>query len=207
MAPSMDRDEAQKALELLKSVVAQARDDTVLQNWGRIWILHAFTNGGGFIATNLLIWRGVESRLVYCLLWLAIVVVNIGTIFVLKTRRSGAKSFIEAQIWSIWLTFIGAVVMLGVVNQLMGMPILALAPVIAILSAVGFASMGAVMGRRWYLGTVIFGGVAPLMALYPNGKFLILGVVWGLAQLVGGIWLESERKRRLGGATDAPRLV
>ena len=50
----MDREEATRALELLRQVVTQARDDTALQNWGRIWMIHAFTNGGGFVATNLL---------------------------------------------------------------------------------------------------------------------------------------------------------
>ena len=44
----MDRAQAVEALELLRRVVGQARDDTTLQNWGVIWMLHGFTNGLGF---------------------------------------------------------------------------------------------------------------------------------------------------------------
>ena len=44
----MNREEATQALELLRSVVSQARDDTALQNWGVIWIVHAVTNGAAF---------------------------------------------------------------------------------------------------------------------------------------------------------------
>src|SRR5258708_941840 len=102
----MDRDEATKALELLRSVVGQARDDTALQNWGPIWILHAFTNAGAFVATNLLLWRGQGSRALYAALWTGLVVVNLAIIAALKVRRGGARTFIENQIWAIWLTFI-----------------------------------------------------------------------------------------------------
>ena len=48
----MNREEANQALELIRRVVAQARDDTALQNWGVIWMLHSFVNGAAFAATN-----------------------------------------------------------------------------------------------------------------------------------------------------------
>jgi hypothetical protein len=202
----MDRDEAQKALALLTRVVSQARDDTALQNWGTIWIVHAFSNGGGFAATNWLLLDGVTSKWIYVGLWMSIVILNIGSIFVLKARRAGTRTFIESQIWSIWLTFIAAVILLAVVNHLMGLPLFGLGPVIAILSAVGFSSMGAVMGRRWYLGTLLFGASAIAMALWPRAQFYLLGAVWGGAQLVGGAWLIVDKRRRLR-AGEAARLV
>jgi hypothetical protein len=203
----MDREEATRALELLRKVVDQARDDTALQNWGVIWIVHAFTNGGGFALTNLLVARGIASRWPYATLWSAIVVFNIGAIFVLKSRRAGAKTFIESQIWAIWLTFIGAVILVAVINDLLGQKLFFLGPVIGTLSAVGFAQMGAVMGRRWYLGAILFAAASLAMAAAPASQFLILGVVWGVAQLVGGVWLETERRRRLAAAPAGARLL
>src|SRR3954469_8287666 len=122
----MNREEAQKALELLRGVVSQARDDTALQNWGVIWIVHAFTNGAAFSTTQLLLWRGFEVRWPFIALWSLTLVVNIGLIFLLKARRAGAKTFIEGQIWSIWLSFILAVMATAVVNDLMGLKLLAL---------------------------------------------------------------------------------
>src|SRR2546421_10788609 len=122
----MDRTEATRALELLRTVVGQARDDTALQNWGLIWIIHALTNGAAFCTPQLLLWRGHQSRLPYIALWCAVVVCNIGLILLLKARRTGTKTFIENQIWSIWLSFIGAVMLTAVVNDVMGFRLLAL---------------------------------------------------------------------------------
>src|SRR6476469_3682650 len=113
----MNREEATRALELLRTVVGQARDDTALQNWGVIWIVHAITNGVAFSATQVLLWREHQSRWPYILLWSVTVTLNIGLILVLKSRRAGTKTFIENQIWSIWLSFIGAVMLTAVVND------------------------------------------------------------------------------------------
>jgi len=200
----VNREEATKALELLRSVVTQARDDTALQNWGVIWIVHAITNGAAFTTTQVLLWREHQSRWPYILLWSATVILNIGLILVLKARRAGTKTFIENQIWSIWLSFIAAVMLTAVVNDLMGLRLLALGPVIAILSAFGFSMMGAIMGRRWYLGTVIFGLSSLGMAALPRYQYLFLGGVWCVAQIVGGVWLELDKRRRAAGGA---RLV
>jgi hypothetical protein len=202
----VNREEAQKALELLRGVVSQARDDTALQNWGIIWIVHAFTNGAAFSSTQWLLWRGYQARWPYIVLWSATLTLNIGLIFLLKARRAGAKTFIETQIWSIWLTFILGVMGTAIVNDLMGLKLLALGPIIAILSAFGFSMMGAVMGRRWYLGTLIFGGASLLMAALPHWQYLILGGVWCLSQLIGGVWLEIDKRKR-GHNKIGPHLV
>ena len=82
----MDRAQAVEALELLRRVVGQARDDTTLQNWGVIWMLHGFTNGLGFVGTNILMWRGYETPWPYVMLWGVILPVNMGSIFLLKSR-------------------------------------------------------------------------------------------------------------------------
>jgi hypothetical protein len=196
----MNREEATRALELLKTVVGQARDDTALQNWGVIWIIHAVTNGVAFSSTQLLLWRGHTARWPFILLWTVTLVLNIGLILVLKARRTGAKTFIENQIWSIWLSFIGAVMLLAVVNDLLGLRLLALGPVIAILAAFGFSMMGAIMGRRWYLGSLLFGLASLIMAALPHLQYLLLGAIWCVAQLVGGVWLEMDKRRRPAGA-------
>jgi hypothetical protein len=203
----MDREEASRALELLRTVVGQARDDTAMQNWGTIWIVHAFTNAGGFIATNLLLLHGFSARLTYVVMWAGIIGFNLGAIALLKSRRAGARTFVENQIWAIWSTFIGATALTALVNDLMGLPRFGLGPVIAILSAVGFASMGAVIGRRWWIGCAVFAAAAMAMAALPRWQFAILGVVWGVAQLAGGIWLSVERRKRLASGAPLARVV
>ena len=202
----MDREEAGRALELLRTVVKQARDDSALQNFGLIWVIHGFANGGGFIATNLLMRRGVVEKWPFIAMWAGIVSLNVVMLLALR-KRTGAISFVERHMWSIWLAFIGAVLLTDGVNDLMGFPVLRLGPIIAVLSAVGFSSMGALMGARWYAGTGIFALTALAMALVPSWQFVILGVVWGTAQIAGGAWLMVEKRRRLAVNPSDPRLV
>jgi hypothetical protein len=192
----VNREEATQALELLRSVVSQARDDTALQNWGVIWMVHAVTNGLAFSTTQILLWRSFQVRWPFIALWSLTLVVNIGLILLLKARRAGAKTFIENQIWSIWLSFIVAVMLTAVVNDLLGLKLLTLGPIIGVLSAFGFSMMGAIMGRRWYLGTLIFGASSLVMAALPDFQCFILGGVWCVAQLIGGIWLETDKRKR-----------
>ncbi len=202
----MDRDQAVEALQLLRRVVGQARDDTTLQNWGAIWMLHAFTNGLGFVATNVLLWRGYETPWAYAGLWAVILPINIGTIFLLKSHPAGAWTFFESMIWLIWMTFIGAVILTGLVNHLAGFRVMQLGPIIAVLSASAFSMMGGMMGRKWFLGAALFGLTAMAMAAFPRWQFVILGVTWAVVQFIAGAILHAQRKRRLAAGAPA-RLV
>src|SRR5262249_13200076 len=204
--PHVDREQAVEALQLLRRVVGQARDDTTLQNWGVIWMVHAVSNAAGFIATNVLFWRGHHAPGPYALLWSAIVTFNIGSIFVLKSHPSGAWTFFENMIWLIWLTFIGTVILTGVVNTLSGFEVMRLAPVIAVLSAFAFSMMGGMMGKKWFVGSALFAAAAMAMALFPRWQFVILGTLWGVVQFVSRASLHRQRKRRLTAGAPA-RLV
>lgn len=204
----MDREEATRALEVLRKVVTQARDDTALQNWGVIWMLHAITNGAGFVTTNVLIWEGYLEPPIYVALWGGILSFNLVSIFVLKKRRAGARSFVETQLWAIWTTFIGAVSLIAVLNHVMALRTFFLGPVIGVLAATCFSFMGSVMGTRWYIATAVFAAAAIAMGLLPDAQFVILGVVWGAMQFLGGAMLHRERRRQVAaGADRGPRLV
>jgi len=202
----MDRTQAVEALELLRRVVGQARDDTTLQNWGLIWMFHGFTNGLGFVGTNVLMWRGYDSPWPYVMLWAVILPVNMAAIFLLKSRHAGAWTFFESMIWLIWMTFVGAALLAVVANYLLGFSLVQLGPVVAILSASAFAMMGGMMGKRWFLGAALFAVATVAMAALPRWQFVILGAAWSVVQLVAGATLHGQRKRRLAAGPEA-RLV
>jgi len=202
----MDREQAVEALQLLRRVVGQARDDTTLQNWGVIWMLHGVTNGLGFILTNILMWRGHTTPWPYVMLWGVILPVNMTSIFLLKSRPAGAWTFFESMIWLIWMSFIGAALVATAANFLLGFQLVQLGPVVAVLSAYAFALMGGMMGKRWFLGSALFAVVAVAMGAFPRFGFILLGVAWGLVQFVAGATLHAQRRRRLATGT-SPRLV
>ena len=145
----MNRDEAIEALDLLRSVVGKTRDDTAIQNWGVIWMLHGVSNGFGFVATNWLLWRGHATPAPFLLLWCPILAFNLATVPLLKRRRSGVRSFVENQIWAIWTSFVVAVAVMAYLNYFMGLETLFIGPAIAVLSAVAFSSMASIVGPVW----------------------------------------------------------
>ena len=203
----MDREEAKSALEILRKVVETARDDSALQNWGAIWMFSAFTNSTGFGITHVWIRGGQMSPWPYAGLWGAILSVNLLAIFVLKAGSTGgARSFIENQIWSIWTTFIVAMLLAALVNWLMGLDRLFMPAVACIIAAIAFSMMGAIMGAWWYLPAALWAAMALVMASLPQLQFAIFAGLWFCTQFTGGALLHLARRRRLASGPQ-PRLV
>jgi len=200
----VDREEATRALEVLHKVVGQAKDDTAMQNWGLVWIVQGFVNGGAFAATNVLLDRGVVEPWPFATMWATAIALDVGIVLALRRNRAGVRSFIEGQLWGIWTVFIAAVSLLAVLNHVMGLRTFFLGPVIGVLAAVAFATMGAIVGRRWYGAAAVFAVTAIVMARWNAQQFYILAAVWGGAQIVTG-W-QLDRARRKAGA-GAPRIV
>jgi hypothetical protein len=202
----MERNEAQEALALLRKVVDRARDDSALQNWGIIWMLHAFSNGGGFIATNVLLSKGIADWKPYAAMWLVIVAVDLALVYALR-RRAGTRSFVDRAIWATWSTFIAAVMLLAILNQMLGLAVGFLAPVVGVMAAMGFSTMGAVISKGWYFPAAVFAVASLVMALpaVRHCQFLILGVLWGGSQFAAGVVLERAKRRAI--AANQPRLV
>ena len=205
----MDREEATRALELLRRVVDQAKDDSALQNWGAIWMVHAFTNGAGFVATDAMLRRGVFTPWPYVVLWTVLNAANLLTIFFFKAKLpAGTRSFVERQVWLIWSTYVGAVALVAVCNLLLGLDRLFAGPAMAVLAAFAFAMMGA-MGRRWFVAAAAFAVAALAASLVPRWQFTIFGLLFAAFQFAGGALLHTERRRRLSaaGGLGPPRLV
>jgi hypothetical protein len=195
-------------LQLIRRVVAQARDDSALQNWGVIWILHAFTNGGGFLGTHMLFQQGYREPGPYALLWGAIVPLNLLSIFWLQRREAaGVRSFIERQVWSIWTTCMAGLVLVALINWVVGLEVLFMPAVGCVLIAMSFSVMGALMGRGWYVAAVLYALAALGLARVPHLGFAVLGGLWFVTQLTGGLLLLRARRRRLSVEGAQARLV
>ena len=200
----MDREEATRALEVLRKVVGQTRDDSAMQNWGKKWMVQAFVNGGAFAGTNALLDRGVFEPWPFATLWTVAIALDIGIVLALGRRRSGVRSFVETQVWSIWTTFIAAVSLVAVLNHAMGLRTFFLGPVIGALAGVAFATMGSLLGRKWYAVAVVFAVTSIVMAYVGDKQFYVLAIVWGATQFAIGLGLERARRE---GAGSAARIV
>lgn len=196
----MDRENAAQALTMLRKVVAQARDDTALENWGLIWVLSSFSNTAGFFATQYLFSAGDRRAWPYAALWVGVLAVNGAFIAVLKRSQSRVRTFIEKQIWSLWTALIVAMGASAIVNYLMGLDRLFMPAVASLFTGFTFAAMGGMMGQVWFApaaGWVLF---AFVMAVFPRWQFGLFGVAWFLTQFTGGFLLHRSKLRRAGGA-------
>jgi hypothetical protein len=204
----MNREEAAEALQLIRRVVTQARDDSALQNWGVIWVIHAFTNGAGFLGTHALFMQGHRAPGPFVVLWGAIIPVNLLSIFWLQRRETaGVRSFIERQVWSIWTTCMAGLALMALVNWVMGLEVLFMPPVGCVLIAMSFSVMGALMGRGWYAAAVVYVLAALGLARVPHLGFAVLGGLWFVTQLTGGLVLLRARRQRLAAGGVQARLV
>ncbi|MFO0660168.1 MAG: hypothetical protein U0165_10100 [Polyangiaceae bacterium] len=197
----MDREQAAGTLELLRKVVAQARDDTALENWGIIWLLSAFSNTAGFEGTQYLFSTDHKTPWPYVGMWLGVLTVNGIVIAIFKEKPKGNRSFIERQIWSIWNTCIVALGLAAIVNYLIGLTTLFMPAVACIIVAMTFSMMGAIMGAWWYLPAGVWAAMSLVIAALPSLQFALFGGIWFVTQATSGAFLHRARLRKLRGET------
>jgi hypothetical protein len=195
---AMKKEEAERALAIIRQVVEHTRDDLVEQNWGLLWMLHAFTNLAAFVADGLVIEaRGLPAR--WYLAPLAVVAtVNVGLIVALSPRDRGARSFVEVQMNGIWLSFIGLTALAALAIDVWGLPPRAFFPVIAVGSATGFATMSVVFHRRFLLASAGFVGALFAGAYLGVHRWTLLGVVWWATLFPLGLSMHRARLARAG---------
>jgi hypothetical protein len=192
----MEKEQAVQALSMLRKVVAQARDDTALQNWGIIWMCSAVSNGAGFFATHVLLSRGHWKPEPYVGVWAVVFALNFTFIATLKGKTAHARSFIERQLWSIWNTCIAAMALAAVVNYLMGLQIMLFMPAVAsIVAAMTFSIMGALMGKWFYVPAAIWAAMALAMSIVPHLQFALFAGLWALTQGTCGALLHRAKRR------------
>jgi len=192
----MDRQQATEALKMLQRVVAQVRDDSALQNWGLIQIAHGLTNAIGFAITNWMFWHGRTDVGSYVLIWGVIQAINIAIILSLAPRQ-GVRCFVEKQIRAIWLSFLGAVALLAIVMDLMGLGITHIGPCVAVLFMISFSSMAIVLAYWFAVPAMLFAIGAIAMAWIPHWQYVIFGVLLSGHQFVTGTLLHRQKIRQL----------
>lgn len=135
----------------------------VLENWGLLWMWHSFVVLQLCLITNLMHWRGVETRWPYVALWS----VGVGIwafIFWELRRRSGPITFVERQIAHVWAASTICSTLLFFIEWMMHLPVLTLSPVLALLAGAVFLIKAGVLSGRFYVQAFVLYTTAFVMA-------------------------------------------
>ena len=196
----MNREEAEKALGIIRTVIQNTRDDLVAHNWGFIWIIHSFINlaaclGGWYVENQ-------QLPILWFLLPLGIAaVLNLVTFMALLERDQGVRSYVELRLHGIWWTFIVFTTAGCVALQLNNAPPHLFGPLFAMTSGMSFAIMGVVFARQLPFAAVflVITLVGPFL---PGGsQWGLIGAGWWAALFFSGVSMHREKRQRAQHAT------
>jgi serine/threonine-protein kinase len=182
--------------QVLARVFRETHHATVLENWGLLWMWHSLALLVTCVLTNILQWRGTTSPWPYLGLWTA----GLGTwamIFWSLRRRSGPVTFVERQIAHVWASSMIAIALLFVVEMILGLPVLTLAPILALTSGMIFlVKAGTLTGQFYFQSAALFVTALVMAALQRydiNIGITLFGIVSAACFFVPGWQYYRQR--------------
>jgi eukaryotic-like serine/threonine-protein kinase len=193
--------------DLVSRLMGETHHAAVLENWGALWMMHSAALVSFYGLANWLLWRGVSARWPYFLIF----TVGLGawaSIFWALRRRGGPITFVERLLAHVWGSGVVAINLLFLVEWLLGMPVFALAPVLAITNGMLFMIKGGILSGAFYpQAAAVFLAVFP-MAWFPRFAPIIFGVVAASCFFTTGLqaFLRRRRSQRLADASEVQGL-
>jgi serine/threonine-protein kinase len=137
---------------------------------------------------------GVQERWPYFLIF-TVGLCGWAALFWALRRRGGPIRFVERQLAHVWGAGIVAINLIFVVEWLLDMPVLSLAPMIAVTNGMLFMIKAGILSGGYYLQAALtFLAIFP-MAAYPRYASLIFGAVASACFFVTG-WKYRIRRLR-----------
>ncbi|TWU29690.1 serine/threonine protein kinase [Bythopirellula polymerisocia] len=170
--------------DVVARVFRETHHATVLENWGVLWMWHAAVLLVMCLVTNWFYlerdkWPAMAGPWPYLALWgggLAIW----APIFWALRRRAGPVTAVERQIAHAWGASIIAVILLFCVEELLGLPVLTLSPVLGLISGMVFVVKGGILAGSFYFHAAALFAMAIVMAIMQRNDFEYGVSVYGL---------------------------
>jgi serine/threonine-protein kinase len=179
--------------QVLAGLFRETHHAVVLESWGTLWMWHGLVVLGLCLSTFALERSGVATPGPYLGLWGALTSAW-ALVFWLLRRRSGPVTFVERQLAHLWGSSIVACFLLLVIEMLLGLRVLTLAPMIAVVSAGVFVGKAALLSGAFYVQAGALYATALAMVLWPRWGMPVFGLVSGLCFFVPG-WRARRRGR------------
>jgi len=185
----------------LRALAARLMGEThhapVLENWGLLWIYHSIALLVFFGTTNWLYLQGVTARWPYVLIF-TVGLCGWAALFWALRRRGGPIRFVERQLAHIWGAGIVSINLIFLVEWLLDLPVLKLAPMIAVTNGMLFMIKAGILSGGYYLQAgLTFLAIFPMVA-FPRFAPLIFGVVAAACFFLTGLKYRLRRLRSFG---------
>lgn len=166
----------------------------VLENWGKLWMLHAVVVLLLCVFTDALKWQGVTERWPFLLIWTFGFGAWALTFWNLR-RRAGPVTFVERQIAHVWAASMACSTALFGVEYLLRLPVLTLSPVLATFAGAVFVAKAGILSGEFYLHAAVMFLASIPMALWPQYALTIFGLTSGAAFFFTGWKYDRLQKR------------
>jgi hypothetical protein len=127
---------------------------------------------------------------------LAVTALNIITVLTLVGRDQGVRSYVEWQLWGIWISFLVFTLLVLAVLHLAGAKPALFAPLFAMNCGIAFAMMGLVFYRRFFAAAAMFLVVMLAAAWWVDLQWWLVGGAWWLSLFVPGFAAFRELRGR-----------
>jgi serine/threonine-protein kinase len=110
-------------------------------------------------------------------------------------QRAGPVLFVERQVAHVWGSAIAATVLVFVVEWLLGLPVLRLAPMLAVLAGMVFVAKAGMLSGQFYKHAAAEYLTAVPMCLWPAYGVLMFGAVTAVCFFLPGLKYHRQRLR------------
>jgi hypothetical protein len=171
--------------------------DILSGGWPRLLLAVGFTILVGCFLANCWEWYLPPRHRWWAMLLTKIVQICVMLYLAVRLRpvKERGITAVERQVWNLVPAYYGGFLSLLLVNHFLPEPP-PLAPMLAVLSGMGFATLGASVWGWFYAWGAAFFALAVLMVCLPFGLtygLTLLGLCWFVALLIGSIQLHFTR--------------
>jgi tRNA A-37 threonylcarbamoyl transferase component Bud32 len=178
----------------LQRLLDRRHHDTRVQGWNLLLLLLGVTILTGCAVANYwqLVLAGGWRVLAVLLTKLAQVGVMLFLVVRFRPVKGAGLTAAERQIWSLIPGYYGGYLTLVLIDATLG-GLFPLAPILAVMSGMGFATLGATIWGWFYVWSLFFFALAVPIALCPTAGLLLLGLGWFACLGVGSLHMRWTR--------------
>ena len=176
----------------LNRIFRETHHADVLENWGKLWMLHSGIIFAICLLTQVMAWSGIVHHRWYLGVW-SVGLVTWGTTFWQLRRRAGPVLFVERQIAHAWAAGVCASIAMFTIEWLAGLPALTLSPAVAVAAGMVFVFKAGILSGKFYFWAALNFVTACVMPLLPEVSILLFGAVSAVSFFVPGLKYYRQR--------------